>query len=140
MLLPKRCGRRPGFLGSRRGSTAIEFAFTLPVLFIMAVGTLELGNFLTERQRMVQAAYEATRVASVGEDMVAYEDIEERARVALENSGVSAEGLVVNVVWGMDGTEPIVTVTCALPVRSIVGMVNLPTNHSATFTMVQRGI
>lgn len=140
MHIPKRHGQRRGLLGNRRGSTAIEFAFTLPVLFIMAVGTLELGNFLTEQQRVVQATYEATRVASVGQDLVTDADIRARAEMALFNSGVDPTGLNVGVVWGVDGTEDIVTVSCSLPVSTLVGMVNLPGAYNAEFTMVQRGI
>lgn len=140
MRSPRSLGQRRGWLGSRRGATAIEFGFTMPVLFTMAIGTLELGNFLTQQQRVVQATYEATRVASIGEDMITDEAIAGRAEQALRNSGVDPEGLEVGVVWSSDGIDDLVTVSCTLPVEPIVGMIDLPGAHTATFTMVQRGI
>lgn len=131
---------RRGRLGSRRGSAAIEFGFTLPMLFVMASGTLELGSFMTERQRLIQATYEATRMASIGSEMATDADVQARAVAALDSMGVDPTGLSVAISRAVDGDEPVVTVACTLPVRALVGMVELPAAHTATFTMVERGI
>jgi Flp pilus assembly protein TadG len=48
---------------ARRGSAAAEFGFTLPLLVLWVLGTLELGRMLELRQVAAAAAHDGARAA-----------------------------------------------------------------------------
>lgn len=127
------------FARRRRASTTVEFALTLPVLITMGLGVTELGQQLTERQRFVQATYEAARYASMGADTVSDADVAARAQQVVASMGMNPEGLACTVTRGWDGEEPIVTVRMALPVRIMANVIRLPNHYVQEFTMVERG-
>lgn len=51
----------------RTGVAAVEFAFVLPVLLTLMMGTWELGRVLHVQQVMVNAAREGARIAAQGQ-------------------------------------------------------------------------
>ena len=53
------------FLRSRKGTTAIEFAFTVPVIVTMTYGIMEVARILYTQGVLLYAAEEATRYATV---------------------------------------------------------------------------
>jgi len=55
----------PGLLAARRGATAVEAAFVLPVLLLVLLGTIELGRLAWTRTALEFAVQEAARCASV---------------------------------------------------------------------------
>jgi Flp pilus assembly protein TadG len=48
----------------RRGVATIEFAVTLPVIFIIVIGSIEAASMLFLRQALVQSAYEGAKAAT----------------------------------------------------------------------------
>lgn len=124
----------------RRGSTAVEFSLTLPFLVVLALGVIDLGRFMTERQRFVQATYETTRYAAVGDLHATDAQVEERAVYTLEEAGLDPTGLAVVVRRYADAGDDVVTVELTLPVRVLGGMIALPTTHTQSFTMVEREV
>lgn len=55
-------GRRSA---ARRGTAAVEFALTAPLLFLLLLGSLELGRMNMIKQTANNAAYEAARTCIV---------------------------------------------------------------------------
>jgi len=51
----------------RRGVAAVEFAFVLPVLFTLMIGTWQMGRVIQVQQILVNAAREGARLASQGQ-------------------------------------------------------------------------
>lgn len=49
----------------RRGATAIEFAFILPLLIVLLFGTIELGLYLYNKQVITNACREGARAGIV---------------------------------------------------------------------------
>ena len=123
---------------SRRGSTAVEFALTLPMLVLTSMAVIQLGYFLTERQRFVQGTYEAARFASSGPEAPTAAQVQAHAAWVVETLGMDPTGLTVTVSRWVDGEDPVVTVEMELPVRSIGQAVTLPTTHVQQVTIVQR--
>ena len=123
---------------NRRGSTAVEFALTLPLLIISALAVVQLGVFLTERQRFVQGTYAVASFAGAGPDTPTDSEITAYAAVVLDGMGLSPEGLAVHVSRAEDGGDSTVTVRLEIPVRVIGDLVELPTNHTQQFTAVVR--
>ncbi len=48
----------------RRGAAFVELAICLPILLLIALGSMEAANLIFLRQALVQSAYEAAKVAS----------------------------------------------------------------------------
>jgi Flp pilus assembly protein TadG len=46
---------------SRRGATAVEFAFVAPIIFLLFLGSIEMTNLNTIRHTASNAAYEGAR-------------------------------------------------------------------------------
>ena len=70
----------------RRGATAVEFAMTVPILFLFVFGTFELGRGNMMKNTCESAAYEAARIAIVPGSTAA--EAEEAARNVLATSGI----------------------------------------------------
>lgn len=51
--------------GDRAGNVIIEFALALPLLFLMLVGLLDLGNFGLQKSAMLQGAREGAQYGMV---------------------------------------------------------------------------
>ncbi|MFK7767142.1 MAG: TadE/TadG family type IV pilus assembly protein [Mariniblastus sp.] len=54
----KRSGRR-----ARKGAAVVEFAVCLPVIFLIAFGSIEAASMLFLRQALIQSSYEGAKVA-----------------------------------------------------------------------------
>ncbi|WP_158241482.1 TadE/TadG family type IV pilus assembly protein [Novosphingobium sp. TH158] len=52
-------------LRNRRGSAAIEFALIAPLVFLLIIGILQMGNYFYVRSAVNHAVDEAARLASV---------------------------------------------------------------------------
>ncbi len=131
---------RPRFrLGSRRGATLVEFATVLPVTLLMGIGAFDIGTLLIERQRVVQSTFEATRYAAQGAAVVSDAEVQARAEASLTAFGVDPQGLQVSVSRYVADTDPVVTVQLQLPVHVVAGLLDLPTTHTESFTLLDQG-
>lgn len=122
----------------RRGSIAVEFSLTLPILITTALSVGEVGFHLSERQRFVQATFEAARFASSGPDAPTDQQVRAHTVFVLDEMGLDPDGLQQIINRGYDGAEPVVTVTMSLPTTVLWGTVTIPDAHSQQFTFVQR--
>ena len=89
------------FLRDRRGTAAIEFAFVAPVLFVLTIGTIDVGRLVWSASMLHHMAREATRYASVrGADAnspVSEADIETYVKNRL--IGIAANEVNVTTTW-----------------------------------------
>lgn len=124
---------------TRRAAVAIEFSMTLTSLIGVALTVGQLGLYLSEGQRFVQATFEATRFASMAPGSPTEADVRAHAETVLANMGMSTTDLELSAVWAMDGDEEIVTVSMALPVTVLTSPVTLPATYTQEFTAVVTG-
>jgi len=124
----------------RSGSIAVEFSLTLPLLVMTAVAVIQLSFFLQERQRFIQATFEAARYASSGPDLPTNSQVADHAVFVLQTMGMDPAGLQLAIVRGVDQGDQVVTVDMQLPVRTLGSTVSLPAVHEQQFTLVDRGI
>jgi Flp pilus assembly protein TadG len=89
------------FLRDRRGTAIIEFAFVAPVLFVLTIGTIDVGRLVWSASMLHHMAREATRYASVrGADAnspVSAADIETYVKNRL--IGIAANEVNVTTTW-----------------------------------------
>ena len=89
------------FLREKRGTAAIEFAFVAPVLFVLTIGTIDVGRLVWSASMLHHMAREATRYASVrGADSnnpVTKADIQ--TYVANRIVGIPAGEVAVDATW-----------------------------------------
>lgn len=64
-MSPNRINKRHKYRGQRKGTYVVEMAVTLPVVFLITLGGLEIMQFCRVRHAVNQAAYEAARVMIV---------------------------------------------------------------------------
>jgi Flp pilus assembly protein TadG len=110
-----------GFLGERRGTAMIEFAFVAPVLFILTIGTIDVGRLVWSASMLHHMAREATRYASV--------------RGAEANSPVDASDIdtyVKNRLIGIPGNQVTVTTTWT-PNNNPGGTVHVQLDYTYSF-------
>lgn len=124
---------------ARRGTAAVEFALTVPVLLILALGLVEWGWVFTREVAVIQAVRDGAVAGSCVRltlDPVAAA----RSRVfkSLDASGfVSTEATVNAVVtpfpWGQ-----VITVTVSVPYHKVVNLFPAPSvlEWDATMQMV----
>ncbi len=89
------------FLRDLRGTAVIEFAFVAPVLFVLTIGTIDVGRLVWSASMLHHMAREATRYASVrGADAnspVSEADIETYVKNRL--IGIAANEVNVTTTW-----------------------------------------
>lgn len=125
---------------ARRGSNAVEFALTVPILLAVAGGAIELGWFMTLKMAMVDATREAARTAATSDDDMVPAT---RGRVAGELAWAAADvvpvvptftlttsGACPNAMWTAVGTMPYPGLWTAL---------GIPTPGTVSHTVVMRG-
>lgn len=111
---------------SRRGTTAVEFALTFPILAIILLTSIEFGWYFSQ-QAMVQAAVvDAARFGSNQENIFDAEDAAEGAAVTLlVDMGFSCSTVTeCNIVaTGTNaGFVPSITVTADVPYEQLTGV------------------
>jgi Flp pilus assembly protein TadG len=94
-----------GKVEQRYGTAAVELAVVLPVVIILLVGLLEIGQTVQVSQILSNAAREGARKASTG--MNTYADVQTTVSNYLTNAGITNQtGLTVtiyNVTQGNSG-------------------------------------
>lgn len=87
------------FLQDRRGVAAVEFAFVAPVIFMLTIGTIDVGRLVFSWSSLDHLAREATRYASVrGADSLS------------PMTQTQLEAYVTNRLIGMDPNDLTITV------------------------------
>jgi len=97
---------------AQKGSVLVEFTLVLPLLFILLIGTLELGRSLNEASWLVQASYQSAKLGSESPSTVGIPAMKFRAErmeslqnkflhsIEIEPAYNEAEGLVSTKITG----------------------------------------
>ncbi len=123
----------------RQANVAIEFLVTLLLLISIGMSVGRVGAFLAEKQRFVQATFEAARYAAMGPDLPSQGEVRAYADEVMSAQGLDASQLSLSISHGLDGEDEIVTVVAELPVQVGLGGALLPTTHLQGFTLVITG-
>ena len=125
----------------RRGSTAIEFALTLPLLFVIVAGILEYGWYLFQLSSVVHAVRDGTRIGVT----VPMEDGPEaiaatHARNVLAGLGVpcGASGCTVEASLSPAGDITVMRLEIEVPYEPVVGLLPYPSSLRGHFTMMMQ--
>ena len=115
-------GRR--ILSDKRGSTTVDFAFALPVLLILMLGTIQMGQYLHISGALRHAVGEGVRLAKVDPDATA-ERIKREVRselVAMDKDGL----LGVKVERGTTGGASYSRIWVKYEMKPIMPLIPVP--------------
>jgi len=123
---------------NRRGSAAVEFAFTAPILLFMASIVVDYGWFMNRQATLIQAVRQGTRVASRVKQMdgPATEAVTATS-AALAQYGIPCDVAACEVSATLDvaGDMLLVVVDVQLDYQPIIGLVPIPDAQAYRFSM-----
>jgi Flp pilus assembly protein TadG len=142
MLLVK-CISPRRLAGSRRASAAVELAVCLPMLMIVAMGTLEITDLMYLRERLKTAAFEGARKGTATSQTAA--SATAAATSVLTQRGITSGSVSVSPA-GLSsttakGTEVTVTVSAPMGSNSYMKpylLSGVVTNVSTSVTMIRQ--
>jgi Flp pilus assembly protein TadG len=100
---------------TRRGNAVLEAALVLPILLLLAFGTVEFGHFFYVKHNLQGAAREGVRAAIIGSATnadVTRSVADAMALYGLANSGYSVTTSPGNISTAGEGDNVSVTVQC----------------------------
>jgi Flp pilus assembly protein TadG len=123
-----------------RGAELIELALALPILLFVAAGIMEFGFLFQRSEVITNAVREGARIGALpGYSTL---DVQTRVKNYMAASGLTCgDGCSVGVVRStetlVNGTPvPVVTVTVALPVPSLILSAIAPLVHATAYGSV----
>lgn len=123
---------------NRRGSTAVEFAFTAPVLLFMASIVVDYGWFMNRQATLIQAVRQGTRVASRVKQLDGPTTEAVTATTnALAQYGIPCDVTACEISATLDvaGDMMVVVVDVQLDYEPIIGLVPIPDAQAFRFSM-----
>lgn len=118
---------RTGRLRGASGQAAVEFALTIPIVAVLALGLVVIGTAVRNELSVELAAREGARAAAVSASPAS----------AAAAAATRAVALPIRVDTDIDAATVTVTVTYVEPVDvAIIGAVVGPVTHTASVTMV----
>jgi len=124
----------------------MEFAFWLPVIMALVGGIIDVGWYLSRYQNVVRSARSGARAgASTIEDngVVPGAQIEAAAvaQAKMVLGGVDmpctpTNGCIIDAVWDTSSTRAAIVVTVTYRSQPMVGIVPIPANVVAQFSMM----
>lgn len=108
-------GMRRGLVHARRGNTVLEAALVIPILLLLAFGTVEFGHYFYVRNNMQGAAREGARAAippSATNSDVNAAVLNSLTAAGLQGSGYTVTTSPANIGSAATGTAITVTITC----------------------------
>jgi Flp pilus assembly protein TadG len=123
-----------------RGGAAVEFAIVLPLFCAILFGMVDYGWYFYQRTALANAVRDGVRfgVTQLVSGDTPWTQAQSRADADLTISNVSKGG----IVWGpgthVTGDFPykVLTLSCSVPFRPLVGFVRVPATMSASATML----
>ena len=128
----------------RRGSSAIEFALTLPIIVAVLAGILEYGWYLFQLSNVVHALRDGTRIGvtvPASDETGTESRAEAHARAVMDGLGVPCtDGGGCTVVATAIPAGDIQTLRMAIEVdyTPIVDLLPTPSQLRGTFTMMMQ--
>ncbi len=116
---------------NQRGSNAVEFALTLPVLVVMLSGLIDYGWYFSQHQAVLSAVREATRAGTLaGEDEDAAAIAIARAQEALTQAGLNGGAATVDVDFLGAAPNLLIEVDVSVPFSPLMGTLALLGDHT----------
>jgi Flp pilus assembly protein TadG len=114
----------------RRGSNAVEFALTMPILILIIAGIVDYGWFFSQHQIVVTAVREASRAAALTpEDGDAVAEAQARAQAVLTQAGMDASAATVTTTFSGAPPDVLVEVEVSTDFEPLMGtLATLGTN------------
>ncbi len=129
---------------ARQGSTAIEFALTLPILVVILAGVLEYGWYLFQLSNVVHALRDGTRIGVTvprGDSVSPEARATDHAREVLNGLGVpcseSGGCLVQAIIAPVDDVE-VMELTIEVEYEPMIGLLPHPGQLRGVFTMMMQ--
>ena len=121
---------------NRRGSNAVEFAITAPVLMLLAMGTFDYSWYFVQKQAILSSAQVGARAGSQtklseGPEVVGADAAEDTLRATYFGpipSGTSVTGTVIE--------QRMVRIDIDVPYQPLTGYLPVPTRIVATSQML----
>ena len=141
-------GREPGrervpagaAMSPRRGASALEMAFILPILLLVLAGIMDWSMMLFQQMSVVVAAGRGARIAAgVAEREGPTALARASAEAWLARFGLDPELAEVSASLGGSGDAATITVTVSVPYRPLVGLIPMPDRASAVVSGVYYG-
>lgn len=123
----------------RRGAVAVEFAFSLPVMFALIAGVIEWGWYLHREVAVTQAVRDGALAGCVHVVPADAEGIATaRAEAALNLAGLDGDAATITADISATVDGDMITVTAELPYTGILNFLPTPATMraSSTFRMV----
>ena len=128
----------------RRGSSALEFALTLPVIVAVLAGILEYGWYLFQLSNVVHALRDGTRIGVTvpsSDDAGSQARAEAHARSVMDGLGVPCTDggeCVVTATIEPAGDVQILRMNIEVDYSPLVGLLPTPSQLRGTFTMMMQ--
>ncbi len=125
----------------RRGSVAVEFAFTAPVFLVMLAGVIEWGWFLERQVALVQATRDGALAGSVVEDRDDATAVAiARTSQTLTLGGFNVDEAEISATLSSLSTGDVVTVSVDLTYHNMLKMLPTPDllRAESTFRLVDQ--
>lgn len=134
---------RPFARSDRRGSAAIEFALTLPVLITLMLAVLEYGWVFFQQSSVVNAVRDGTRVAVQAPDYSCVEEVANaQTRAVLARFGLDCDSIpdcdIITDLNPYDDTADTLTVKVSIPYEPLTGLIPVPNHIAAEVSMMVR--
>lgn len=128
----------------RRGSSALEFALTLPIIIAVLAGILEYGWYLFQLSNVVHALRDGTRIGVTvpsADETGSEARAEAHARAVMDGLGVPCTdggGCVVNATIEPAGDISTLRMSIEVDYTPIVGLLPTPSQLRGSFTMMMQ--
>jgi Flp pilus assembly protein TadG len=132
---------RPIKRKTRRANAILEAAFVLPILLLLAFGTVEFGHFFYVKHNLQGAARQGARAAipaSATNATVTTAVTEAMTLAGLQSSGYAVTTNPANVAAATDGTNVSVTVQCTWGAVGLRPLSLIAANKPVRSTAVMR--
>ena len=127
-------------MSPRRGASALEMAFILPILLLVLAGIMDWSMMLFQQMSVVVAAGRGARIAAgVAEREGPTGLARASAEAWLARFGLAPELAEVSASLGGSGDAATITVTVTVPYHPLVGLIPMPDRASAVVSGVYYG-
>lgn len=129
---------------NRRGSNALEFALTLPIIVAVLAGILEYGWYLFQLSNVVHALRDGTRIGVTvpsTDETGAETRAETHARAVMDGLGVPcSDGMscVVKATIEPAGDAQTLRMNIEVDYSPLVGLLPTPSQLRGSFTMMMQ--
>jgi Flp pilus assembly protein TadG len=122
------------------GGAAVEFAIVFPVFCAVLFGIVDYGWYFYQRSAVVNAVRDGVRygVTKPLTGDTPWTEAQTRADLDLTASNVGKTGITWGPATHVSGSFPtkVLTLTCTIPFKPLVGFVKVPSNLFASVTML----